>query len=171
MKLTDLLSQKKTLILERWLHLLLDSYPPETSGFFKKEKDRFNNPLAFRLSQGLQGVYEALLKDTARDRILASLDDIVSIKALQGFSPSQAVAFIFLLKQVIREELADELKDAQLTQECLEIESRIDGLALLCFEVYMKRREKLYELRINEVKNQVSGLMRRTGLTLITPNQ
>jgi hypothetical protein len=53
----------------------------------------------------------------------------------------------------------------------LEIESRIDGLALLCFEVYMKRREKLYELRINEVKNQVSGLMRRTGLTLITPNQ
>ena len=171
MKLPDLLSQKKAAILERWLHLLLDSYPTEASGFLKKEKDPFNNPLAFRLSQGLKGVYEALLQDTARDRILASLDDVISIKALQDFSPSQAVAFIFLLKGVIREELAGELKDAQLTQECLEIESIIDGLALLGFEVYMKRREKLYELRIKEVKNQVSGLMRRTGLTLITPNQ
>ena len=165
MKLADLLSQKKAAILERWLHLLLDSYPAETSGFLKKEKDPFNNPLAFRLSQGLKGVYESLLQDTARDQILASLDDVISIKALQNFSPSQAVAFIFLLKPVIREALAPELKEAQLADECLEVESRIDGLALLCFEVYMQRREKLCELRINEVKNQVSGLMRRTGLT------
>jgi len=29
----------------------------------------------------------------------------------------------------------------------------------------MKRREKLYEIRVNEVKNRVSGLMRRAGMT------
>jgi hypothetical protein len=28
----------------------------------------------------------------------------------------------------------------------------------------MKHREKLYEIRVNEVKNRVSGLMRSAGL-------
>jgi hypothetical protein len=45
-----------------------------------------------------------------------------------------------------------------------ELESRIDGLALLCFDVYMKRREKLYEIRANEAKTRVSGLLRKAGL-------
>jgi len=166
MKLADLLSQKKVVILERWLHLLLDSYPPETSRFLKKEKDPFNNPLASRLSQGLKGLNGALLEDTEANQVLACLDDIVSIKAIQDFAPSQSLAFIFLLKKVIREELAPELKDPGLAAECLEVEDRIDGLSLLCFDVYVQRREKLCDIRIKEVKNQVSGLLRRTGLSL-----
>jgi len=46
----------------------------------------------------------------------------------------------------------------------IDLESRIDGLALLSLDIYMKHREKLYEIRVNEVKNRVSGLMRSAGL-------
>jgi len=165
MALSQLLSTKKPLIIERWLGLIFQSYPPETARFLNKEKNRFDNPVGYRISQAVQGLVEALLGEAAPGEISALLDEIIRIQALQGFTPAQALAFVFLLKNVIREELGDALKDALLAAECLELESRIDGMALLGFEAYTKRREKLHEVRLNEVKNRVSGLLRRSGLT------
>jgi len=89
--------------------------------------------------------------------------------ALQDIPPSQALAFVFYLKQVIRDELAEELKDLTLAPEMADLESRIDGLALLGFDGYMQRREKLCELKVNEVKARVSGLLRRAGIDISNP--
>jgi hypothetical protein len=166
MNLTDLLIQKKPLIVGKWLTLIYESYPPETAIFLKKEKDRFDNPMGSSISESIQALYDTLAGGLGTEKALAALDGIVSIRALQDFSPSKALAFIFLLKNVIREALAKELRNGDLAGELLELESRIDGLALLGFDVYTKRRERLAEIRINEMKNRVSGLMRRTGLDL-----
>ena len=165
MTLTDLLNQKKPMIIARWLRVIFDSYPPETAIFLKKEKDRFDNPMGSLISEGIAKLYETLLVEMETDQVLAALDEIIRIRALQNFSPGKALAFIFLLKDVIRQELAKELREGD-PEELLELESRIDGLVLLGFEVYTARREKLNEIRINEMKNRVSGLMRRTGLSL-----
>jgi len=166
MNLTDLLIQKKPLLVGKWLSLIYESYPPETAIFLKKEKDRFDNPMGSSISDSIRALYEVLVGGLGTDKALAALDGIVSIRALQDFSPSKALAFIFLLKNVIREALAKEILKGGLAGELLELESRIDGLALLGFDVYTQRREKLAEIRINEMKNRVSGLMRRTGLDL-----
>jgi len=166
MKLTDLLTRKKSRIVDGWLRVIYESYAAETAIFLKKDKDRFDNPVGASISQGIKGLYDALLVEMDTDRVLAFLDEIIKIRAIQNFSPSQALAFIFLLKKVIREELAKELRAEDLSGELLELESRIDGLALLGFDVYTKRREKLCEVRVNEIKNRVSGLLRRTGLDL-----
>ena len=58
-----------------------------------------------------------------------------------------------------------EILEEHIYEEILEFESRIDRLALISFDVYMNRKEKLYELRVKEVKNRVSGLLRMAGLT------
>jgi len=166
MKLTDLLTRKKSRIVDGWLRVIYESYAAETAIFLKKDKDRFDNPVGASISQGIKGLYDALLQEMDTDRVLAFLDEIIKIRAIQDFPPSQALAFIFLLKNVIREELAKELRAEDLSGELLELESRIDGLALLGFDVYTKRREKLCEVRVNEIKNRVSGLLRRTGLDL-----
>jgi hypothetical protein len=166
MKLTDLLAQKKSSMVEKWLRLIYASYPAETAIFLKKEKDRFDNPVGIAIAEGIKHLYEALLQEMDTEQVLAALDEIIRIRAIQDFAPSQALAFIFLLKNVIREELAKELKSGNLAGELLEWESRIDGLGLLGFDVYTKRREKLHEIRVNEIKRRVSGLMRRTGLDL-----
>jgi len=166
MKLTDLLIQKKSRIVDGWLRVIYESYAAQTAIFLEKDKDRFDNPVGASISQGIKGLYEALLAEMDTDRVLAFLDEIIKIRAIQDFSPSQALAFIFRLKNVIREELAKELRAEDLSGEFLELESRIDGLALLGFDVYTKRREKLCEVRVNEIKNRVSGLLRRTGLDL-----
>jgi hypothetical protein len=164
MPLTKYLSEKKTAILGRWLTSIYESYPPETAIFLRKEKDRFDNPMGYRISEGLAGLFEALVHEMDRDQVLKFLDEIIRIRALQDFSPSQALAFIFLLKNILRRELADEIRKENLALEILELESRIDGLALLGFDVYTQRREKLQDLRVDEMKRRISGLMRKTGL-------
>jgi hypothetical protein len=165
MPLTAHLAQKKSAILGRWLNMIYESYPPETAIFLRKEKNRFDNPAGYRISEGLEGLYGALLQEMERDQVLTCLDEIIRIRALQNFTPSQALAFIFLLKIVIREELSGEIQKENLALELLDLESRIDGLALLGFDVYTKRREKIYEIKADEAKRRVSGLMRKTGLS------
>lgn len=167
MKLAHLLAQKKSAILERWLDLIFASYPPETAGFLKREKDRFNNPVAFRIYEGAKGLVEAVVVGATPEEISQSLDEIIRIKALQDFTPSQVLAFVFLLKMVIREELNKEMgADAGLAVEMLALESQIDGMALLGFDVYLKRREKLFEVKVDEIKRGVSGLLRKAGVNL-----
>lgn len=165
MQLATLLSQKKAAILGRWLTMIYESYPPETAIFLRKEKNRFDNPMGYRISEGLEGLYGTLLQEMERDQVLTCLDEIIRIRALQDFAPSQALAFIFLLKNVIRQELAEEIQKENLAAEILELESRIDGLALLGFDVYAKRREKLHEIRTGEVKARISAFMRKSGLS------
>ena len=165
MPLTAHLAQKKSAILGRWLNMIYESYPPETAIFLRKEKNHFDNPAGFRLAEGLEGLYDALVQEMEREKVLSWLDEIIRIRALQNFTPAQALAFIFLLKIVIREELAGEIFKENLAAELLDLESRIDGLALLGFDVYTKRREKIYEIKADEAKRRVSGLMRKTGLT------
>ena len=164
MKLLQLLSERKASLTDRWLHRLFESYSRTTAIFLKKETNRFDNPMGHQLSQGLGRILDALLQEADRDQVMAALDEVIRVRALQNFTPSQALAFIFLLKNVIREELVQELKDGQFSEELREVESRIDGMALLGFGAYTQRREKLYEIRVTEVRNRVSGFLRSKGM-------
>ena len=166
MKLTNLLTQKKSEIVGQWIKLLYDSFPAQTAIFLKKEKDKFDNPMGFQIARGLNAVFAALIQEMETEQLLAALDEVIRIRALQDCSPSLALSFIFLLKNVVREVLAEDFEKQNLMAELMELDSRIDGLALLGFDVYTQRREKLNEIRINEVKNRVSGLLRKSGLSI-----
>ena len=165
MNLKGLLLQKKSAILDHWYNLILESCPADTQKFFKKQKNRFANPVAYEFRQGIEGIFETLLHGMEGDDVTSCLDRIISIRAIQNFLPSVAIAFIFLLKKAIRETLKKEIREEGISEALIECESRIDGLALLCFDLYMKRREKLFEIRVNEVKNRASVFLRRAGLT------
>lgn len=165
MTLKRLLSERRATILEKWRDRVFACYPPETASFMRREADRFSNPVAHRLTEGLKGIYAALLGESPATEVSAQLDEVLRIWAVQDFTPSQALAFVFFLKPIIREELAGELKaDAGLAEELLDLESRLDGVALLGFDVYMQRREKLSELKVAEMKARISGLLRRVGV-------
>ncbi|MBW2078146.1 MAG: RsbRD N-terminal domain-containing protein [Deltaproteobacteria bacterium] len=164
MKLESLLAEKQHAIEGRWFDLIVETYPLEGRQFLDNKKDRFDNPVAYEFRQGIEGIVEALVHGMKPDMLSEHLDKIISIKAIQELSPSKAVAFIFLLKTAIRGELQQEITAKGIPEELRELESRIDGLALLCFDIYMKRREKLFEIRTNEAKTRVSGLLRMAGL-------
>jgi hypothetical protein len=172
MVLEHLLSQKRAAILGRWFQLILETYPADTSRFLKKEKDRFVNPVGYTISQEIEALYEELLQEMNSDKLAACLDNIIRIRAVQNFPPSQTIVFIFLLKKAIREELANKIVEKQAFEELLKFESRIDKLVLLALDIYMKCREKVYEIRINEIKTEKERalkLLERTNLIMDKP--
>ena len=150
----SLLSQKKTAVLKRWFTLILESYPPDSRGFLKRENDRFTNPVGYTIFHEIETIYNELLEGTNCDKLAESLENIIKIRAVQDFSPSEAVAFVFDLKKAIRESLEKEINGNQLFEELLKFEIRIDETALIAFEIYMKCREKIHEIRMNEVKGR-----------------
>ena len=155
-----LLEEKKSTILDRWFDLVLETYPADTQRFLKKQKSRFGNPVAHEILQGIEGIFDQLVKGGEEEAISPFLDRIVRIRAVQEFTPAQALGFIFGLKRVIREELGGHPFPAEL----LECERRIDRLALLAFNIYVGCKEQIFQLRVDEVKNRVGALLRRAKL-------
>ncbi len=169
MELKTLLSEKRSVILERWFNLILESYPPDTSGFLRSQKNQFTNPVGNTILKGIEGLFDRLLGEMDSDSeeaVSLFLDNIIRIKAIQDFTPSQAISFIFDLKKVIREELKNENSGVEsgISGELLKLESRIDELALESFDIYMKCREKIYDLRAKEFQDKTFRLLQMANL-------
>jgi hypothetical protein len=160
--LQEHLVNRKPAILKRWFNRILATYPADTSRFLQKEKDPFANPVGNTISDGISGLYEDLLSGPPSGEVAPFLDQIIRIRAIQDFSASEAVGFIFFLKQAIREELGREVAEESIGRELLNLESRIDELALLAFDIYMKCREKIYEIKSNEIRNRTIKLLERS---------
>ncbi len=150
--LNKLLSERKPAILKKWLNAVLDTYSAESNVFFKNLTDPSSNPAGTTISQGLGGCYELLLQDTNPHNALFFLEDVIKLRAVQEFSPSEALSFIFRLKDIVAEELKDELGDQRLFDELAAFGSRLDDLALTAFDFFIKCREKIFELKATEVQ-------------------
>ena len=170
MKLEDLLKQKASRIQKRWFDLIIETYPADSQRFLRKQKDRFANPVGSTLSRAVEILYHELLHGMDSEKVNTSLDEIVRIRAVQDFSPARAMAFMFLLKKALKEELGQEIKEnAAAWEELLALESRVDEMALRGFDLYMNCRERIYEIRAKEAKNQVSRLLQKAGLLCEIP--
>ncbi len=172
MMIINLILEKKDNIIKKWFDVILDTYPDETSRFMRRQKDRFANPVGYSILQGVKGLFDCLTSKTDSGDVSAFLDDIIRVKAVQDSSAVQALSFVFSLKTVVRQELADDIRKSltdvkngnQIMEELLDFESRIDKQALLAFDIYMQCREKIYEIRANDVKNQTFRLLQQANL-------
>ena len=149
----ELLANKRSSILNKWVQSIIDSYPPETSKFLRSQKDRFSNPVGFAISNTAENIFDEIINDNSDlEKIKLSLGDIIKIRAVQNFSPSSAVGFIFSLKKVVRDELEAGLSEKKNIDELLNLESVIDRVALIAFDLYMEAKEKVFKIRVNEIK-------------------
>jgi len=157
----ELLREKQDAIVGSWLARELAAYGEEASKAFSREKDPFANPVGHNLRVTTREIFEALLEETGDDEIREKLLEIVRIRAVQQFTPSQAVGFVFSLKEVARTELGKALKDPGHLDEMVRFERQIDRVALVAFDIFVECREQMSELRINEVKRSVSWVMKK----------
>jgi hypothetical protein len=169
MNLQEILTRNSSAIVKTWLRMTLDTYPTDAKRFLNEQKDPFANPVGHTLSQEMEKIFHELLEQMDPEKVWPFLDPIVKIRAVQDFSPSQAVSFVFLLKKAVREELEREIKENRLHDECMDFDNKVDQLALLAFDIYMTHKKKLYEIRANQAKNQVSKLLERAGLICEIP--
>ncbi len=137
---------EKSRIVEEWLQRTIRTYPQST--FASKDRDPFRNPVRNTLSEGLTTLFDQLVAPTDPAAVAEALDRIIRLRAVQNFSAGEAVAFIFLLKGVLRDEFAGEC--SLTVEELAALEDRIDELVLLAFDIFMKCREQIYRIRAKE---------------------
>ncbi len=148
------LASKRDAIVRAWLAETLRTYAEQTARFLLQETDPFRNPVGHALGQALPALYDALLDRTDAAGIAPLLDGIVRIRAVQDFSPSQAVAFIFRLKPVIRAALQEDTEAMADTDGLASVEARIDEMALLAFDLFVQCREQISEIKASDARRR-----------------
>lgn len=171
MKLKDLIEGKRSVILEKWFDAIIETYPTDATGFLKNKKDRFSNPVGHTISSGIEGILDVLVGVKELSEDLPFLNDIIKVRAIQDFPPSKAMIFIFLIKKVVRETLEKEIRQNQIYNSLLSFESKIDDLALFAFDIYVKCREQIYELKTDELKRMTYTLLKKANLMYEIPAQ
>lgn len=151
MKLFEVLKNKKKEILSIWVDRTLDSYT--SSGFFKRAADRFANPVGANIREGLGKLYDLLLNKVDQQEMAKPLDQVIRIRAVQEFTPAQAVAPILELKWVVKQVLSSDKKTRHLLPELDSFDCDVDRAALAAFDIYVECREQLYKNRVNELKS------------------
>ncbi|MGD9211990.1 MAG: RsbRD N-terminal domain-containing protein [Desulfobacteraceae bacterium] len=164
MGLAELLERKKNDIIDLWFDHLMKSYPPDTAQFYKGQKDPFANPVGTTTKQGLSKIFNEILGDMDRKTLVANLDTIIRIRAIQNFTPSDALAFIFELKKILRKALKKELKNIEQLEILNQIENKIDRLNMMAFDIYLQCREKIYELKVSTEREKIYKAFARAGL-------
>ncbi|RLC28486.1 MAG: hypothetical protein DRH32_08985 [Deltaproteobacteria bacterium] len=172
MKLEDLLRQEKAHLINKWFEELINTYPPDTSVFLKRQKDAFANPVGQTSLKGLEQLLDVLLENQDHDMAVSCLDPVIRIRAVQTmFSPSQVVGFVFSLKKIIRAELKKELEDTEILRELHDFELKIDETGLIAFDIFMACREKIYDIKANEERNKIYKAFARAGLVAELPEK
>jgi len=158
MELASVLSDNKEEIIREWFDLAVEIYPPDTARFLKNKADRFANPVGYNFSAAMEAVVSYLGSDTEPEELVGALEGLIKIKAIQDFSAAQAVRFIFLLKKVIRKRADNNY------EELLGLEDKIDLVALVCFDLYMRSRDKIHELKASELRGMHYRLLEQANL-------
>jgi len=144
--------QTKEAIAEQWLARVLRTYPIQTAHFLADEKDPFRNPVGTALKQALGILLDELLLEMDHDKVSAALDSIMQIRAVQDFTPARALEFLFQLKVILRDQQPGPVLDL--------LDSRIDEIVLMAFDLYVKYRERTFTARMNETRRRVFVLER-----------
>ncbi len=161
------LRKHKEEISQKWFDLLTCTYPLESVRLLKNESNQFANPVGHTFKAAIAEILDEFLGESRAEALGPLLDKIIRVRAVQSFSPSAALAFIFGLKAIAEGVLEEELAEGAAGMNDLrEFERKVEGLGLLAFDVYTSCREDLFNGKINEIKNNTRRLLERAQLII-----
>jgi hypothetical protein len=155
------IAEHRDKILERWIDDIIEGYPEETAKFLRSKTDRFANPVGAGIRDGLGELLDGIVRGVDPEELSSALDRVIRVRAVQEFSPSAAVGFVFELKDVVRDVTGDLGAEAVTALDALD--RRIESLGLCAFDVYMSCREQMWSIRAQEIRNQSVGIMERVA--------
>lgn len=164
MTFESMLADQKAELSEKWAELILGTYPKETQKVWTRQKDRFQNPVGAAIIEATGELMTHLIDWQEAGEIAQSLDKLIRIRAVQDFTPSQAISFVYLLKKLLRDEFFQRMKKDGTLEDLMRFEAKVDNLAMMSFDIYSKSREEVFRFRVEEVKRSQSNLLRRAGM-------
>jgi hypothetical protein len=167
--LRGLLKQKADGIALQWFEDGLSDYSAEAHAALSGRHDRFANPLAHSLRVGTRALFDALVEGADQTAVRPLLEEVVKMRAVQEMAPSHALGFVFRLKGLVRGAALPALGDPLVRSELEALEERIDRAALTAFDLYVEARERVMELRMDEVKRTTPWFVGRMGRAGVEP--
>ena len=152
--LQQFLADNKETILAEWIEQIFKTYNQEMIRFLQKEKNQFANPVRNTIITSAEKIYDAIINNNEINLNYPGLEDLIKLRVVQDFSPSQALSFLFYLKAIVLAFLEKNEKLQSYNTEMLSFESTMDHLLALAFDIYSNCRSKIYEIRIAEIKSQ-----------------
>jgi hypothetical protein len=161
--LLELLERRRAAVLERWRAMVFGSYPEEAVRFFRSEKDAFRNPVGHSLLRSTETLYDGVLLGQEGAAVADAVEAVVRLRAVQELSASEAVGFVFSLKRAVREEVRAARLEGELWPALAVLDERIDALAAAAFDLYGRSRERVYRIRVDELRREMASLLRQLG--------
>jgi len=137
MDLDEAFRNHKEKIVAKWVEYTLATY--SSSGFFLREHDRFANPIGGNVREALARLFTLLARNADVKEMMAPLEQLISIRAVQEFSPSQAVAPLNAVKHIAREVLSADKERKHLVQDLYDFEFAVDLAMLAAFRSEERR--------------------------------
>ncbi|MCS7149309.1 MAG: RsbRD N-terminal domain-containing protein [Caldimicrobium sp.] len=150
-------------IFQRWIDLYWSKYG-ESKTYLKKGADPFQNPFAFHVEECFKGILDFLSEELNFSFIDPYLEKLAQLRATQEGSLSLALSFLIDLKALIREHWGEEIVQRYGINAILEFEDLLSALLLRVGDYYLKYRERIYDLKIEEWKRNHYLLLKRAGL-------
>lgn len=161
MHVQEKIRSRRERILAGWVQALLDSYPAEGGKFFGRGSNQFSNPVGSTFRRSVAALFDLLVSDAPVENGRDALDGIVRIRAVQGFTPSGAVAPLLGIKDVLRSELEPE---DIFSESYLALEKKIDAMLCIAFDQYMQCRETLWKQKANSLYDRTHRLLEKHNL-------
>ncbi|WP_172136644.1 hypothetical protein [Adlercreutzia sp. ZJ473] len=131
--------------------------PAASRGVATASAGRYDNPTGFRMRQAADDVAVWLLSDDDAAGVPTSVEDLCRVKALQDSKPSSALKPLYDLKpRVLAWLRAHEAPEALNTRAA----ERAELAFLHSVDCYLRCREDLNRLRLDEVRRETKMLQR-----------
>jgi len=151
MDLAEAFRNYRETIVGKWVDYTLSTYT--SSDFFKRERDKFANPIGASVREALDSLFVLISKGADPAEFKEPIEKLIKIRAVQEFTPAQAVAPLNAVKHITREVLAADKDRAVFVKDLYDFEFSVDLAVLAAFDIYMESRERLYKVRIAEIKS------------------
>lgn len=159
--LSEQLIRNRAALQQEWTRRILDGYHSRTQKFLSSIPDAFDNPVGGAIAEATEAILDHLLEGGEPGVLGDRLQHFVRIRAVQDFSCGDAVGFVFQLKEVVREQLGGRVRKAGAHDELLQLESAIDGVAVVCFEKFVEAREELFHIQTRSIRRETHMLVDR----------
>ena len=140
-----------------WLEATAARYGDVFRHFVRRQPDPFANPSGAILREGTGRLLTALAEPADAAVLREVLMPMIRLKAVQDVPPSEALAFVPLLKELVPADGADAPSPAARA----ELARRLDALLLVAFDVFVECRQTVYQLRVHEMQRNVARLLQR----------
>ncbi len=160
MSVKDLLLKKRKGIIDKSFELTIATYPEESQTFLKETDRQFTNPIGYTVYESIEQIVDKIINEENVESFISPLEEIIRIRAVQEFTPSQAVGFVFLIKKAFQDALEKEMESSQL----LDFLTRLDTLSLIAFDIFMKYRERIYDLKAKELTDRTWWILKKWNI-------